>query len=155
MVVGGTGLTCSASVATRHVEAILRMRGVGVRISRDLDTSGRRLVGLSEMEAALKGALVLWEGRGDVEKQRRRTETRLDPLPLGLRPIVPAEPPRGCDTAISVPPPTPPAPRRSSPSSQFAFAIDRRSRDNGREAFPGALLRNSPDRSMVRETSAC
>lgn len=65
---GGGGLTCSASVATRHVEAILRMRGVGVRIPRDLDTSGRRLVGLSEMEAALKGALVLWGGREEEQK---------------------------------------------------------------------------------------
>lgn len=46
------------------------MRGVGVRIPRDVDTSGRRLVGLSEMEAALEGALVLWEGREDVEKNR-------------------------------------------------------------------------------------
>lgn len=69
---GGGGLTCSASVATRHVEAILRMRGVGVRIPRDLDTSGRRLVGLSEVEAALKGALVLWEGREDVEENRKQ-----------------------------------------------------------------------------------
>lgn len=59
LVGGGACLTCSASVATRHVEAILRMRGVGVRIPRNLDTSGRGLVGLSEMEAALKGALVL------------------------------------------------------------------------------------------------
>lgn len=56
---GRTALTCSASVATRHVEAILRMGGVGVGIPRDLDTSARCLVGLSEMEAALKGALVL------------------------------------------------------------------------------------------------
>lgn len=56
---GDRPLTCSASVATRHVEAILRMRGVGLRILRDLDASARRLVGLSEMEAALKGALVL------------------------------------------------------------------------------------------------
>lgn len=51
---GSPALTCSASVATRHVEAVVRMRGVGVSIP-----SARRLVGLSEMEAALKGALVL------------------------------------------------------------------------------------------------
>lgn len=30
-----------------------------MRIPRDLDASARRLVGLSEMEAALKGALVV------------------------------------------------------------------------------------------------
>lgn len=54
------GLTCRAGVAGRHVEAIVLMGGVGVRISRDVDTADGLLhpVGVCEMEAALKAALV-------------------------------------------------------------------------------------------------
>lgn len=56
---GQRALTCSASVATRHVEAVLGVGGVGVGVGRDLDAPARRLVGLSEVEAALEGALVV------------------------------------------------------------------------------------------------
>lgn len=85
---GAPALTCSTSVATRHVEAILRMRGVAVRVPRDLDPSAR-LVGLSEVEAALKGALVLWEMREEVEKQREERQARLDRLPPECAAVVP------------------------------------------------------------------
>lgn len=53
-------LTCGASVAGRHVEAIVLMGSVGVRISWDVDATDRLLhpVGVTEMEAALKAALV-------------------------------------------------------------------------------------------------
>lgn len=46
------------------MEAILLMGGVGVGICRDVDAANGRLVhpvGVSEVEAALKGALVFWE----------------------------------------------------------------------------------------------
>lgn len=54
--------TCDASVAGRHVEAVLLMGGVGVGVSGDA-ANGRLVhpVGVSEVEAALKGALVFWE----------------------------------------------------------------------------------------------
>lgn len=57
---GKNTLTCRASVARRHVEAIVLMGRVGVRISRDVDAADRLLhpVGVSKMEAALKAALI-------------------------------------------------------------------------------------------------
>lgn len=56
----GQAEACRASVASRHVEAIVLMGSVGMRVSWDVDTTNRLLhpVGVSEMEAALKAALV-------------------------------------------------------------------------------------------------
>lgn len=54
------GLTCRGSVAGRHVEAIVLMRSVGVRISGNVDAADRLLHSVvSKMEAALKAALVV------------------------------------------------------------------------------------------------
>lgn len=52
-------LTCRTGAAGRHVEAIVLMRGVGMRIW-DVDTTERLLrpVRVSKMEAALKTGLI-------------------------------------------------------------------------------------------------
>lgn len=75
-VYGRTTLTCGAGVATRHVEAVVRMRGVGVRIPRDGDAPAGRLVRLPEMEAALEGALVVLGGEGEEGGKRERERSR-------------------------------------------------------------------------------
>lgn len=68
--------TSDASVAGRHVEAVLLMGGVGVGIVDAANGCLVHPVGVSEVEAALKGALVFWEmrrrkgrGRGEEEKK--------------------------------------------------------------------------------------
>lgn len=53
-------LTCRASAGCRHVEAIVLLGSIDVRIPWDVDTTDCLLhpVGVAEMEAALKAALV-------------------------------------------------------------------------------------------------
>lgn len=57
---------CSQTCGGRRVEAVLLMLAVGVvRLRRDVDPAHRRLlhpVGVSEVEAALEGALVFCNG---------------------------------------------------------------------------------------------